>query len=180
MGRRHTLTRRGRLSMNLRTIQDTCQRVWVREECQALLPHANRSDGWIPVIWPASSAPADEACPWLQLMTGASSREKRAAGVSSTPGRNHFHTKVGRSTTPSVSPASERRGTGSCADLCSRTMVAAQLRRLKQLALDVLQQLRAVGRVHLRPFRPQRRGHAGPSKRPVWPSWLEPDEPRMK
>ena len=33
-----------------------------REESRALLSHTNRSDGWIPVIWPASSAPAEEVC----------------------------------------------------------------------------------------------------------------------
>ena len=144
-------------------------------------PPSRKQVRWLDsVIWPASSAPADEACPWLQLMTGASSREKRAAGVSNTSGRAKVHTFDGHTAPPSDAPANERRSAGSCAHLCKRTMVVAPILRHTKHVLKVLQQLHAKVRVHLLKDRaPDRPTGPDPQTGLHMSSWLSPS-PQMK
>ena len=75
---------------------------------------------------------------------------------------------------------SERRSAGSCADLCTRTMIAAHIECHARVALQVVQQPIAKSRARMRHLGPQRRPRVATLKRASMSASLNPDGLGMK
>ena len=118
----------------------------------------------------------------MQLTEGVRKSKKRAAGVISTSGRKSFHTFDGHSRRSAdvVQASASASAVGQTWNTRPMDVHVVHIECRYQLALNMMQQLSAKSRVHLRHLSPQRRRHAAASNGPPCPApreaWMTPDE----